>query len=237
MIVVGLSRRETHFKVLRHFRQWRGGSTAMVRQRVRIRFCKQGDLRYVGHRDLVRTMERVFRRAGLKLGMSQGFHPKPRMSFPSALAVGIEGMDEVMDLELAAEYAPGEIFRRLGRCTVTGLVFRSVRLVPPGTKNPRLLRASYRMALPDEQGQPAAARASQIMARQSVVVDRPNKPSGLDIRPGLEQLDVSQGELRMQLATGRESSPSARDVLRALGLEDVLRQGFFLTRTRVELQS
>ena len=54
----------------------------MVRQRVRIRFRKQGDLRLIGHRDLVRCLERLFRRAGLPLGMSEGFHPKPRMSFP-----------------------------------------------------------------------------------------------------------------------------------------------------------
>ena len=75
----------------------------MVRHRVRIRFCKQGDLRWIGHRDLMRCMERLFRRAALPLGMSQGFHPKPRMSFPAALAVGIAAMDEVMELELAEQ--------------------------------------------------------------------------------------------------------------------------------------
>ena len=53
------------------------------------------------HRDLMRCFERLLRRAGVTLRMSQGFHPKPRMTFPSALAVGIEGTDEVMELELA----------------------------------------------------------------------------------------------------------------------------------------
>ena len=85
----------------------------MVRQRVRIRFRKQGDLRFVGHRDLVRSLERLFRRAGLALGMSQGFHPKPKMSFPSALAVGIEGLDEVMELELAEPQSAEELLSRL----------------------------------------------------------------------------------------------------------------------------
>ena len=66
-------------------------SNAMVRQRMRIRFTKQGDLRWLSHRDLMRTWERLFRRAGVPLGMTEGFHPKPRMNFPSALAVGIAG--------------------------------------------------------------------------------------------------------------------------------------------------
>ena len=61
----------------------------MVRHRVRIRFRKQDDLRWIGHRDLMRCCERWFRRAGVALRRSEGFHPKPRMSFPSALAVGI----------------------------------------------------------------------------------------------------------------------------------------------------
>jgi hypothetical protein len=79
----------------------------MVRLRVRVRFSKQGDLRLIGHRDLMRCFERLFRRAGLRLRFSEGFHPKPRMTFPLALAVGIEGTDEVMELELA-ETGKGE---------------------------------------------------------------------------------------------------------------------------------
>ena len=63
-----------------------------IRQRVRIRFRKSGDLRLIGHRDLVRAWERAFRRAALPLGMSEGFHPKPRMSIPAALGLGIEGL-------------------------------------------------------------------------------------------------------------------------------------------------
>ena len=78
-----------------------------------MRFCKQGDLRLIGHRDLMRCLERVFRRAGLPLAMSQGFHPKPRMTFPLALAVGIEGIDEVMELELAESYTAEEVLGRL----------------------------------------------------------------------------------------------------------------------------
>ncbi|HEX3724775.1 MAG TPA: TIGR03936 family radical SAM-associated protein, partial [Pirellulales bacterium] len=63
----------------------------MVRQRVRIRFRKQGDLRLLGHRDLLRAWERLLRRTGLELRMSAGFHPRPKINFPSALAVGIAG--------------------------------------------------------------------------------------------------------------------------------------------------
>jgi hypothetical protein len=91
----------------------RGVSQPMLRQRVRVRFRKQGDLRWISHRDLVRVFERMMRRAGLRLGMSEGFIPKARMTFPSALALGVEGLDEVMEFELAEPLGAEELAQRL----------------------------------------------------------------------------------------------------------------------------
>jgi len=107
----------------------------MVRQRVRMRFCKQGDLRLIGHRDLMRCLERLFRRAGLPLAMSQGFHPKPRMTFPSALALGIEGVDEVLELELTESPPAEELLQRLTPHAPPGLGPKSSRKAPrrPGS--------------------------------------------------------------------------------------------------------
>ncbi len=103
----------------------------MVRQRARIRFRKQGDLRLIGHRDLARLLERLFRRAGLRMGMSEGFHPKPRMGFPSALAVGIEGRDEVMELELAESCTVEELSERLHAHALPGLEFHTLEVLAP----------------------------------------------------------------------------------------------------------
>src|SRR4051794_35457701 len=72
-----------------------------IRQRVRVRFTKQDDLRWISHRDLMRTWERLFRRAGVNMSMTEGFHPKPRINFPSALAVGVAGLDELIEIDLA----------------------------------------------------------------------------------------------------------------------------------------
>ena len=67
----------------------------MIRVRVRMRFRKQDELRLISHHDLLRTFERWLRRAGLPLRRSEGFHPKPKLSFPLAMALGIAGLDEV----------------------------------------------------------------------------------------------------------------------------------------------
>ena len=208
----------------------------MVRQRARIRFSKQGDLRLIGHRDLVRSLERLFRRAGLRLAMSQGFHPKPRMSYPSALAVGIEGLDEVMELELAEPCTPEELLQQLRSHAVPGLVFHSVELLPPGTAKAQLRSATYQVPIPAERRVETADRTARLMAESSCPIQRPNQPDPIDLRPFLEELVLREGVLEMRLEVGRQRSAGPRDVLSALGLAGLEQTGVHITRTTVELQ-
>ena len=115
----------------------------MVRQRVRIRFRKKGDLRLIGHRDLARLAERLFRRVGLRLSMSEGYHPKPRVTFPSALALGVIGLDEVLEVEVAVSYDPGDLQTRLADNAPDGFEIVSVALMPPGAKKGKVRRMHY----------------------------------------------------------------------------------------------
>src|SRR5215469_3325970 len=81
--------------------------------KVRLHFAKRGDLRLVSHHDLLRCLERTVRRASIPIALSQGFNPRPRIVFALAMALGIEGRREVVDLELAEPLEPAEILRRL----------------------------------------------------------------------------------------------------------------------------
>jgi radical SAM-linked protein len=208
----------------------------MVRQRVRIRFRKQGDLRLIGHRDLVRTMERLFRRAGLRLAMSEGFHPKPRMSFPSALALGIAGVDEVMELELAEPSETDELLRRLAPQAPPGLALESAESLPPGTPKARLRSATFQVPIPEDRRAETAQRVAELLASPSLPILRPGRSRPIDLRRSLQELELSGGVLRMRLLAGREATPGPRDVLAALGLADLEQQGTRITRTRVELE-
>ena len=69
--------------------------------RVRIRFAKLGKIRWTSHRDTARMWERSFRRIELPLAYSQGFSPRPKVSFGLALSTGHESVAEYLDLELA----------------------------------------------------------------------------------------------------------------------------------------
>jgi radical SAM-linked protein len=68
---------------------------------MRIKFAKRGKVRFVGHRDVARAFERAFRIVDLPVGFTQGFSPRPRVSFGLALSVGHESEAEYLDVELA----------------------------------------------------------------------------------------------------------------------------------------
>ena len=97
--------------------------TARPQHRYRLRFQKTGDLRLVSHIDLLHVFERLLRRAALPFASTQGFHPKPCLIFAQALALGVAGLDEVVDLTLAEPLPPEEVLVRLNRQAPAGLVF------------------------------------------------------------------------------------------------------------------
>jgi len=67
---------------------------------VRIRFTKRGKVRFTSHRDVARIYERAVRRARLPIAYTEGFSPRPKMSFGLALSTGHESEAEYLDIHL-----------------------------------------------------------------------------------------------------------------------------------------
>ena len=80
---------------------------------LRFKFKKTGNLQYISHLDLVRTMHKVIVRAGLPLWYTEGFNPKPKMVFAAPLSIGTESVCEFMDLRLSEYIDPALAMQRL----------------------------------------------------------------------------------------------------------------------------
>lgn len=61
-------------------------------------FEKGETLRYIGHLDLMRTVQRALRRSLLPVKYSNGFNPHIRLSFAAPLSVGVVGKRELMEV-------------------------------------------------------------------------------------------------------------------------------------------
>ena len=71
--------------------------------RLRLRFSKIGKVRFVGHRDVARIIERALRRCGVPVTYSEGFSPRVRLSFGLALPTCYESEAEYLDIPLDPE--------------------------------------------------------------------------------------------------------------------------------------
>lgn len=76
--------------------------------KLRVRYIKQGRLRYLGHLEVLHTIERIVRRAQMPYAVTQGFSPHMRAAFSSALPVGTSSVCEWFDIVLTA-YIPADV--------------------------------------------------------------------------------------------------------------------------------
>ena len=91
-----------------------------------------------GHGELLRVLPRVLRRAGLPLRFSEGFSPRPKLSFGPALPLGAQSAAEFCEFVLTAEVPAAEALEALQEASEEGLRFRDLIRVAPGA--PRLSR-------------------------------------------------------------------------------------------------
>jgi radical SAM-linked protein len=75
-------------------------------QRLRVRFSRGEDLKYISHLDLMRLWERVLRRARIPLAYSEGFSPHPRISLAAPLPIGVTSEAELMDIVVRKAVSP-----------------------------------------------------------------------------------------------------------------------------------
>ncbi len=207
--------------------------------KVRLRFAKSGDLRLVSHHDLMRCLERLLRRAEIPVASSQGFNPRPKIVFTLALALGIEGRREVLELDLAAPMEPAEVERRLSAAAPPGLDFFEAEAVPRG-RPAHAEAVEYRLDIPADRRNTAQAALARFLASTSwpYTRHRPDRDRdiAIDLRPFVLEAELDQaGALRFRMKISPNGSARPEELIEALGLRDLLGQGSVLVRTEMEL--
>jgi radical SAM-linked protein len=206
----------------------------MVRRRVRIRFRKDGDLRLIGHLDLVRLWERMLRRAGMALAMSEGCHPRARVRFPSALPMGETGCDEVVEFDFHGTQTSDDIRDALDRCAPPGLVPLSAEELSPNSRASGVREFAYEFPLPADRQAEVTDRVNRLVAEPTLPIVRGGGPA-VEMRPWLVTAEVTGGVLRFRIRASNERSLRARDLLTVLELDDLRDRGLYPVRTEVLL--
>jgi radical SAM-linked protein len=121
-------------------------------QRLRIRFSRGEELKYISHLDLMRLWQRALKRAGIELAYSEGFNPHPRMSLAAPLALGVTSEAELMDIVLKKFMSPHAFTAALGQQLPPGIAIQQVFNIPLGLPSlqSQLRHAEYAVGLAAE---------------------------------------------------------------------------------------
>ena len=103
--------------------------------KIRVRFSKQGQMKFIGHLDMVRYFQKVMRRGEIDVAYSEGFSPHQKMSFAAPLSVGVLSKGEYFDMEVNSTLSTKEAIERINEQNVEGVKVLSYKLLHDNAKN------------------------------------------------------------------------------------------------------
>lgn len=194
-------------------------------------FEKGESVRWLGHLDILRTFERAIRRAGLPIAFSNGFNPRERLAFASALSTGITGQAERATLELTLPLPEAELAALLNAALPPGLRIVGCEPVSDAQAKEAINRfdaAEYAVVCAchaDTTPETVEAAIQGLCAQPEIPVQREKegRVKTVNIRPNLHCLTLRPGSvagerLTLQMIVGQGEAGTARpaEVVEAL---------------------
>lgn len=201
--------------------------SAARRIRFRIRFSKAGKVRFTSHRDVARLFERAMRKLRLPVAYSEGFSPRPKLSFGLALTVAHESDAEYLDVELTEHPDIEDLPRALSACLPDGIVVDAVAELEPGVESLQqaITSCTWRLEVLGAPPAEVTAAVAETLAATELPLERvrKGKTTIADVRPAILELEVvgpmGDGvELHAHLATSPVSLRPA-ELVAVLGIE------------------
>ena len=197
------------------------------RVRMRIRFRKAGKIRFVSHRDVARLFERALRKVRQPVAYSEGFSPRPKLSFGLALSVAHESDAEYLDVELTSEPDIESLPAALSDALPDGLDVTAVVVREPGTASLQqvITSCTWRIEVLGAPTDTVSAAVAETLSASELWLERvrKGKTSTVDVRPTILGLSVEGPtdhgtQLVAELAT-ESMSLRPSELVAVLGIE------------------
>jgi len=166
----------------------------------RLWYEKNGPATYLSQLELQAVFERAFRRAGLPMSFSAGFHPMPRLSFGKALPVGVSSAAEWINVYLREDFEPVEVIKRLMPTMPLGLKPLKADRLSMGKKQPQAVEEVFELSLAHNQ-EAHLARWKDFMETDEYIVEKRTKKGmkNFDIRPLVKEITETETGLTLVL--------------------------------------
>lgn len=174
--------------------------------KIRLRFSKQGQMKFIGHLDMVRYFQKVMRRSEVDVAYSEGFSPHQKMSFASPLSVGVLSRGEYFDLEVNSTESSKVMLERINAQNAEGVEVLSYKLLPDDAKNAMSVVAGADYKVYTDLFNQNMLDA--FMNQDQIIVLKKTKKSEkeVDIKPLIYNIKLKDDGIFMQVAQGSASN-------------------------------
>ena len=180
--------------------------------KVRIKFSKEGPVRFIGHLDIMRYFQKAIRRAGIDIAYSTGFSPHQIMSFASPLSVGHESCGEYFDVELNSITDTEDIKMRLNQTMAEGIQILQVAVLDEteGNAMASVAAADYLISFRDSVSLPDdwKEKLTAFYEKDKIPVIKKTKKGEreIDLKETIYQLEIREDQVYMLLDAGSGSN-------------------------------
>lgn len=215
-------------------------SLVLERFDYRLTYGKTGRAKYISHLDLMRTIQRVFKRAKIPIWYTQGFNPHAYLNFPLALSLGTDSTVEVLDVALLEELDSDEIMTRLNACMPEGL--HIYKVAKPVLKHTEIAQAEYTIKFNSNiSADEAKTRFEHFAGRDRIEIEKRTKKKGInivDIKPHINLVSATASDnmtvIDIILPAGCQFNLNTSLVMDAFcKLESVEVDNIYTTRTKI----
>ena len=181
-------------------------------RRLCVSFSKKGQAKYFGHLEVVNIILRAFRRAGIPLKYSEGFHPKPKISFEDPLPIGLESEFERFFISIPGSIDPNAVSRLLNPHLPEGLYVQSSTLATSISPRASSAMTTYFVCLRDGRFiQEHLASFQNSSEFTFSLTNRKGKLKKIDLKDmvkRIELLDNKQLQVSLSARTGATLRPA-----------------------------
>ncbi len=181
---------------------------------VRLRFKKNGKLKYISHLDINRAMSRALNRAKIPLWYTEGFNPHPYMSFSLPLSLGVESVCESVDLRIIGDITNNEIKERLNAVLPDDL--KIIEVYDDFRDNSEIAYSDYVFKLQFVDNEKAIESLKEILSRDEILAQKKGKKGKrrilkeTNIKPFIDKYNISIRDdiivLNIRLLAGTEKN-------------------------------
>ncbi len=189
----------------------------------RMKYTKEGYLRFISHLDVVRLFNRIFRKAGLNVAYTQGFHPLPKFSFSAPLQLGFASTSEYLDFELVEELDPDVIKNRLIPNLPDGMRIIEIRRIAKQRKSldSQINLFEYKVYYNSEN---LPDKIASFLSESEILIQKVNsngKVKVVNIRKYVADILIEEDGFRLRLIRGDDGSMPRVDLVveKILGLD------------------